>query len=540
MDDFPASVLAYLHAHIRASWMPAYLLVDRVQGRVLAWGGELTIYGLEHVQRGDEITQHMPVLVGLLPLSTSPVVFPYVEMSTGRSADLHLFTTAEGDWIVLLDATQEVTQRRLLQQKVHDLNLAQDQQSRVLEQYHAVLEGAVQGMLMQRLEAQFLEVQKMATIGALAGGIAHDFNNILTAIMGYTELVLLDTPQESAAWRNLEQALAASQRARELVQHILTFYRHDTPERQPIALHTLVKEVLILLRASLPATIAIRQSIDERAGRVHADATQIHQVLMNLCTNAEYAMREQGGMLEVKVEVVEVDRAFADAHTALQPGAYVRLSVRDTGSGIAPESLQHIFDPFFTTKKVAEGTGMGLAVVRRIVAEHGGAVVVTSVLGGGTTFEVYLPCVDEVVSDISLPPEVRFSGGQESILFVEDEPALARLGQEMLTRLGYEVVACTSSLEALDIFRTTPQCFDLVITDLTMPQMTGEALSCELRHIRPDIPIILCTGFSYTMTADIASALGIDAFLMKPLTTRDLAAAIRRVLASRHGEATDD
>jgi two-component system cell cycle sensor histidine kinase/response regulator CckA len=320
----------------------------------------------------------------------------------------------------------------------------------------------------------------------------------------------------------------------------LTFYRHDTPERQPIALHTLVKEVLILLRAALPTTIAIRQSIDERAGRVHADATQIHQVLMNLCTNAEYAMRERGGMLEVKVEAVKVDRAFADAHTALQPGAYVRLSVRDTGSGIAPEILQRIFDPFFTTKEVGEGTGMGLTVVRRIVANHSGTVVVTSVLGGGTTFEVYLPRVDEAISELSPPPEVSFSGGQESILFVEDEPVLAHLGQEMLTRLGYDVVAYTSSLEALDIFRTTPQRFDLVITDQTMPQMTGAALSRELRHIRPDIPIILCTGFSHTLTADAASALGIDAFLMKPLTTRDLAATIRRVLASRRGERTEE
>jgi PAS domain S-box-containing protein len=629
MDDFPASVLAYLHAHIRAARRPAYLLVDGVHSRLLAWGGELTVYDMAHVQRGHDVIQYMPVLAGLLPLSTSPLVFPDVEMSASCSADLHLFPTTEGDWIVLLDATQEVTQRRLLQQKVNDLNLAQGQQTRALEQYHALLEGAIQGILIQQdwiirfvnqttamifgynradalmgidlrnlvaaperarleaytavclqgdpasvrcewqgvrrdgtlvwieallsalqwehgpailitlhdlserkcLEAQLLEVQKMATIGALTGGIAHDFNNILTAIMGYTELTLLDTPQESATWRNLEQALAASRRARELVQHLLTFYRHDTPERQPLALPTLVKEVLILLRASLPTTIAIRQSIDERAGRVHADATQIHQVLMNLCTNAEYAMRERGGILEVKVEAVEVDRAFADAHTVLPPGAYVRLSVRDTGSGIAPETLQRIFDPFFTTKKVGEGTGMGLTVVRSIVADHGGTVAVTSVLGGGTTFEVYLPCVDEGVSDISPSPEMSLSGGQESILFVEDEPALAHLGQEMLTHLGYDVVASTSSQEALDIFRITPQRFDLVITDQTMPQMTGETLSRELRRIRPDIPLILCTGFSHTLTADTALALGIDAFLMKPLTIRDLAAAIRRVLA---------
>jgi PAS domain S-box-containing protein len=631
MESFPAPVLAYLHTHLGETRLPAYLLVDNVSRRLTAWGGELAVYGMTDVHQGDDITQYLPVLIGLLPLSTSPLVLPYVEMATGRSADLHLFAAAEGDWVVLLDTTPEATQQRLLLQRLHNLSLAQGQHTRALEQYRALLKDAVQGLLIQqnfvirfvnqttarifgytsadelmgtdlmhlvaaqehtrlkesiasclrddsaaafcewqglrrdgttvwveaflsplqwehgpailitlrdlserkRLEAQIFEVQKMATMGALAGGIAHDFNNILTAIMGYTELVQLDVPRDSVGWHNLERILAASQRARDLVRQILTFYRHRTSERQPILLHTLVKEVLILLRASLPTSLEIRESIDKSAGSVRADPTQMHQVLMNLCTNAEHAMRETGGVLTVKVEALEVDNPRAAAHADLQPGSYVRLSVQDTGCGMTPETLQRIFDPFFTTKQVSEGTGMGLTVVRNIIVDHGGAVMVTSVVAGGTTFEVYLPRVADVVPAPSPLPEESIPGGHEAILFIDDEPAIAHLWQAMLSRLGYEVTAYTSSAEALATFRAAPQSFDLVITDQTMPQLTGEALSRELRRMRPDIPIILCTGFSHMMAPDKALILGIDAFFMKPLSTRELATTIRRVLTAR-------
>jgi CheY-like chemotaxis protein len=238
----------------------------------------------------------------------------------------------------------------------------------------------------------------------------------------------------------------------------------------------------------------------------------------------------------MKVEAVEVDSQLAAAHTGLRPGAYVRLSIRDTGYGMTPETLQRIFDPFFTTKQVGEGTGMGLTVVRNIIADHGGAVMVTSVLAGGTTFDVYLPRVDDVVPDTSPLAEEPIPGGHEAILFVDDEPALTHLWQQMLSRLGYDVTAYTSSAEALAAFCADPQRFDLVITDQTMPQLTGEALSHELRRIRPTIPIILCTGFSHTMTPDKAQTLGIDAFFFKPLTTGELAATIRRLLTARRGD----
>jgi PAS domain S-box-containing protein len=384
----------------------------------------------------------------------------------------------------------------------------------------------------RHLEEQVRQMQKMEAIGTLAGGIAHDFNNILSAIMGYTDLTLEDVPQGSVAWRNLQEVLTASTRARDLVQQILTFSRQTEHERKPVHLDVIVKEVMRLLRATLPATIEIRQVIGRDVGTVMADPTQLHQVLMNLCTNAEHAMRESGGQLEVRLEALEVDQALASDHPELEPGPYVRLSVQDTGHGISPEILERIFEPFFTTKGVGEGTGMGLAVVHGIVTSHGGAITVESTPGKGTTFVVYLPRSESGAS-ASMPLEEPMQGEGECILFVDDEEPLARLGQEMLVRLGYEVVVRTSSVEALEAFRAAPQRFDLVITDQTMPNLTGEALARKLRCLQPDIPLILCTGFSHTMTQEKARALGIDAFLMKPLTRRDLGRTIRDVLTRR-------
>jgi PAS domain S-box-containing protein len=384
----------------------------------------------------------------------------------------------------------------------------------------------------RRLEAQLRQVQKIEAIGTLAGGIAHDFNNILSAILGYTELSLDDIPPESHVWHNLQAVLSAGIRGRDLVQHILRFSRHTGQARQPVELHLLIQEALLLLRASLPSTIEITQALDTAVGSVLADPTQIHQVLMNLCANAEYAMRGTGGILEVRLEAVEVDAAFVAVHSELQPGPHVRLTIQDTGHGMAPEIMERIFEPFFTTKGVGEGTGMGLAVVHGIVTSHEGAITVASTLGQGTTFAIYLPKIQEATTDIT-GPEGPIPRGEERVLFVDDEAVLAHMGQELLGHLGYRVVVHTSSLEALEDFRAAPQLFDVVITDQTMPHVTGEALAIELRRIRPDVPIILCTGFSYSMTAERAQELGIAAFLMKPLVTRDLALTIRQVLAQR-------
>lgn len=384
----------------------------------------------------------------------------------------------------------------------------------------------------RQLEAQLRQAQKMEAVGTLASGIAHDFNNILAAMLGYTELTLDDVAQDSRAWCNLQAVLTAGQRARDLVRQILTFSRQTEPQRQPLRLDGIIQDALKLLRASIPSTIEIRQRIHTDAGTVLADATQMHQVLMNLCANAAQAMRQSGGVLEVSLEEVLMTAELAAALPNLEPGPYIRFTVRDTGRGMEPEVLERIFEPFFTTKALGEGTGMGLAQAHGIVTNHDGVISVESTPGQGATFTVYLPQCQET-SGPEAPPEDPIPGGNECLLFVDDEPPLARLGQEMLERLGYQVVIRTSSVEALEAFRANPQRFDLVIADQTMPHLTGEALTRELRCLRPDMPIILCTGFSHTMTAEKAQALGIDAFCLKPLLRRDLALCIRQVLALR-------
>ncbi|MGE3541711.1 MAG: GAF domain-containing protein [Candidatus Tectimicrobiota bacterium] len=398
-----------------------------------------------------------------------------------------------------------------------------------LEAVAHVLAGSIER---QRLDTQVQQGQKMQAIGTLAGGIAHDFNNILAAILGYTELVADDVPRDSLIWQNLQHVLTAAMRARDLVQQILAFSRQSTPQRQQIQLHLLVREALALLRASLPSTIAIRQHIETNTGTVYAAPTHIHQLLIHLCTNAEHAMRATGGVLDVRLEACEVDAVLAAAHPALVPGAYVRLTVRDTGHGMAGEVLERIYEPFFTTKDVGQGTGMGLAVVHGIVASHDGAMTVTSTPGQGTTCVIYLPRSDGVEADLLVPVE-PIPQGHERILLVDDEAGLVDIWQEMLIRLGYRVTAYTSSTEALAAFQKTPDHFDLMITDQTMPLLTGEGLARAVHAIRPSLPVILCTGFSHVISEDKVQALGLDAFLMKPMTGRDLGLTIRRVLAKR-------
>ncbi|MBM3223700.1 MAG: response regulator [Candidatus Tectomicrobia bacterium] len=339
-------------------------------------------------------------------------------------------------------------------------------------------------------------------------------------------------PSRGGAAHYLQEVLRAGHRGRELVQHILRFGHHTEHARQPLALHLLVQEALQLLRASLPTTIAIRPVLATETGMVMADPTEMHQMLLHLGANAEYAMRATGGVLEVRLEQVTVDAGRASQHPDLPAGPYVCLSIADTGHGMGPEVLERLFEPFFTTKGAGEGTGLGLAVVHGIVSSHEGAITVESTLGQGSTFRIYLPQLPAAAGP-SEALDQPIPRGDERILFVDDEAALARMGQELLERLGYQVVTYTSSVEALEAFRAEPQRFDLVITDQTMPQLPGDVLATELRRLRPELPIILCTGLSYSITAERAQALGIAAFLMKPLVIRDLAVTIRQVLAQR-------
>lgn len=380
----------------------------------------------------------------------------------------------------------------------------------------------------ERLKSQLRQAYKMEAIGTLAGGIAHDFNNILGAISGYTELALLDIEEDSALKSYLKSVLQASERAKNLVNQILTFSRQN--DHQPIAmdLAPVVKESLKLLRASVPTTIEIQYGING-ACTVVADPTQMQQVVMNLCTNAAQAMQQMGGVLDLAIEPVELDENAVRDYFGITPGNYVMLRVSDTGSGIEPDVIDKIYDPFFTTKGAGEGTGMGLSVVHGIVKSSGGAITVDSKVGEGSTFKVLLPRVEDEVGEEPTAIE-SIPTGKERILFVDDEESLVNIGQNMLERLGYQVKTRTSSIEALAAFQHNPDAYDLVMTDMTMPNMTGEGLAKALLRIRPDIPIIICTGFSYQMDPEKALAMGIRAFVMKPFVLREVAGTIRNVL----------
>ncbi len=383
----------------------------------------------------------------------------------------------------------------------------------------------------RQLEEQFRQAQKMEAMGTLAGGIAHDFNNILAAINGYTELAKMHATGNTKVLEYLGTVAKAGDRAVNLVRQILTFSRQQEVHRVPTQLHEAVAESVKLLRATIPTTIDFSISLAGDTPPVLADATQIHQIMMNLGTNAWHAMRERPGRLEVKLEKFAVDALIAGTHPQLRPGVYARLTVSDTGKGMDRATLERIFEPFFTTKEPGEGTGLGLSVVHGIMQDHDGAITVYSQPGEGTVFHLYFPAYAGTVSARDVPAGLISRGAGKRILLVDDEEMLAKMGQTTLEQLGYKVQALTSPAAALALVQADPRQFDLVITDQTMPEMTGMDLARQLQQIRPDLPIILNSGYSANLTAERTRAAGIREVLMKPHSIQTLAEAVQRALA---------
>ncbi|MBI5381026.1 MAG: PAS domain S-box protein [Opitutae bacterium] len=380
------------------------------------------------------------------------------------------------------------------------------------------------------LESQLRQAQKMEAIGTLAGGIAHDFNNILTGIVGNVQLAELDLPNSHPSRVCLTDALAACARAKDLVAQILTFSRRREQQRGVARLGLIAKEALRLLRASLPATIEIRIEIGDHGPPILCDPSQIHQVIMNLGTNAAHAMRTHGGVLTVTLTTVTVDAALLARYPKLPPGNAVCLSMRDTGCGMDKATLERIFEPFFTTKGPGEGTGLGLAVVHGIVVNHDGGIGVESTVGQGTTFHLYFPVVETAAEESSAQQSSFPRGRGERIILVDDESAIAQIGQRMLSKLGYQAKVFTSSVEALEYIRQDPSRVDLVLTDLTMPEMTGVEFAHQVHLVRSTLPIILTSGFLRPGGADAARELGVRCFMEKPFTLGRLAEAIQQVL----------
>jgi CheY-like chemotaxis protein len=375
-----------------------------------------------------------------------------------------------------------------------------------------------------------MQSQKMEAIGTMAGGIAHDFNNMLTIILGNAEIALLDIPDDNPAKNSVNQIILASQRVKELVKQILTFSRRSEQQLLPLRLYSTVDESLKLLRSTIPTTVSIVQNFSEDCDTILGDPTQIHQLLMNLCSNAVYAMDEKG-TLEISGTMIHLDENDTAYQSGLKPGNYLKLSVSDTGAGMPKAVQDRIFDPFYTTKGVSEGTGMGLAIVLGVVNSHGGFIKVHSEPGKGTKFSIYFPVLDNVYSEKTEEIAEEYPPRDEHLLFVDDEEMLAMMGGGMLERLGYKVTVKTSSSDALECFKANPEAFDLVITDQSMPNMSGAELSIEILKSRPDIPIILCTGYSKKITEKKAREIGIRKYLTKPFTITQLEKSIRETLA---------
>lgn len=383
----------------------------------------------------------------------------------------------------------------------------------------------------KKLEDELRQAHKMESIGIMAGGIAHDFNNILGIIVGNAELALDSLPDWNPSYNNLKEIKTASLRAKDIVRQLLSFSRKTEQIQKPLDIKEVIKESIKLIRSSIPSSIKIHEEIPEKNDIILADATQIHQILINLCTNASYTMLDDGGLLEIILRSKIINEKSEERYKGLSPGNYIELIVKDSGSGIDPKICDKIFDPYFTTKAVGKGTGMGLAVVHGIVKNHQGKIYVDSELGKGTTFRIVFPTITEQPQQTIETTNKKLNpSGNETILFVDDEEALVEMAKKILEKLGYSIQISTNPIKALAIFEADPTLFDLVISDMTMPQMSGVKLSEKLREIQADIPIIICTGHSSLIDEGKAKNIGISAYAMKPITMSEIAKLIRTVL----------
>ncbi|MFC2081271.1 ATP-binding protein [Bacteroidota bacterium] len=380
-----------------------------------------------------------------------------------------------------------------------------------------------------KLEAQLLHLQKMETIGTLAGGIAHDFNNILTPILGYTEMALEELADESILKYDVEQINNAATRGKDLVQQILTFSRQVDVDKKPLELHLVVKEVMNLIRASFPSNVEIRQNLNEDCGTIMADATQMHQIIMNISTNAYHAMMNKGGVLEVTLDVLDLDDKKLKTPNKIKPGTYVRLTIADTGHGMDKQTMDRIFEPFFTKKEVGSGSGLGLSVVHGIVNNYNGTIEVESTPDMGSKFMIYLPqyTANSVNEDITKKAATK---GKERILFVDDEKEITYMGKRMLESLGYTVDIRTDGHLALSELRNDPQKYDLLVTDQAMPKILGTELVEAARRIRPDLKVIIITGYEDSIPKNANTDLGIAEIILKPLILSEFSKLIREVL----------
>jgi PAS domain S-box-containing protein len=444
--------------------------------------------------------------IGKAAISSMPVIFEAKQPCKDGSfvwteVQVKAMFDADGNRIGVIGASRDITRQKMAEQETGEL------------------------------ERQLRQTQKMEAIGTLAGGIAHDFNNILAAILGYAEMVQAKLPPESSIYKKQGNVIKAGLRAKDLVQQILLFSRRTDQQSQPVQPHLIIKEALKLLRSSIPATIEIKKNIPDDCGSILADPIQVHQIIMNLCTNAYHAMRETGGVMTVSLSTIEItEEGITFTELRFDPGTYIKLEVADTGYGMDRETKEKIFNPYFTTKPKGEGTGLGLSVVLGIVKSYGGHINVYSEPGEGTKISVYFPKSEVAGAPAEVPEKKSLPQGNERILLVDDEEAILSIMKTTLEGLGYSVVSHTDSQQALELFQADSGSFDLVVTDMTMPHMTGLELTKHLFAIRPGVPVILCTGFSELINEEKAQALGIRKFLTKPIPIIDMATAIREVL----------